>query len=75
MLENANSYLTRNWPAGESLTLQELRKRMTAALPPLPAPEIRPSEPVKVVTEWSGPLADGIREQIAAGNARWSGSS
>lgn len=65
MLGNERSYLVRNWPAGRAMTLDELFETMRAALPPVQAPHIGPTEPVRVVTERTGPTASEITDGTA----------
>ncbi|GGK43328.1 Clp protease N-terminal domain-containing protein [Nocardia camponoti] len=60
MLDHERSFLRRIWPADAELTVDQLREKAIAALPPVQRPETGPTAPVHVETEWFGPHADEI---------------
>ena len=65
LLENRWSYLVRNWPEDAELTPHKLRELLRECLPPVQSPDVGTHDPVRVDTEWFGPHAAEIREQIA----------
>ncbi len=58
MLTDPRSFLGWVWPAGEALTLEQLRQVVRDNLPPVQAATVGTDKPVTVTTVRTGPVAD-----------------